>query len=146
MNNVLQEKPMPIFGDGLQTRAFSHIVDVAPIISRSPFVPISANEVYNIGADTPYTILELAEEVARAFDAEPTVEHLEARNEVVHAFSDHAKLRADFDPPEPLDLRAGIERMAEWVREYGTCEPIEFTGEIEVERGLPPTWRVTTGS
>ena len=36
MNNVLQEKPMPVFGDGLQTRAFSHVVDVAPVISRSP--------------------------------------------------------------------------------------------------------------
>ena len=64
MNNVLQEKPMPVFGDGLQTRAFSHIVDVAPVISRSPVVPASANEVYNIGADTPYTILELASEIA----------------------------------------------------------------------------------
>ena len=98
MNNVLQEKPMPVFGDGLQTRAFSHIVDVAPVISRSPVVPASANEVYNIGADTPYTILELASEIARAFDVEASIEHLEPRNEVVHAFSDHAKVRADFDP------------------------------------------------
>jgi UDP-glucose 4-epimerase len=145
MNNVLQDKPMPVFGDGMQTRAFSHIVDVAPIISRSPLVPVSANEVYNIGADTPYTILELAEEVARAFGVEANVEHLDARNEVVHAFSDHAKVRGDFDPPEPLELRAGIERMAEWVREYGTRDPIEFTGEIEVERGLPASWRVPTG-
>jgi UDP-glucose 4-epimerase len=144
MNNVLQDKPMPVFGDGLQTRAFSHIVDVAPIISRAPLVPESANEIYNIGADTPYTILELAQEVSRALDVEPVIEHLEARNEVVHAFSDHAKVRAHFDPPEPLDLRAGIERMAAWVREHGTREPIEFAGEIEVDRGLPPSWRVTT--
>ena len=78
MNNVLQEKPMPVFGDGLQTRAFSHIVDVAPVISRSPLVPASANEVYNIGADTPYTILELASEIARAFDVEASIEHLDA--------------------------------------------------------------------
>jgi hypothetical protein len=35
--------------------------------------------------------------------------------------------------------------MAAWVREHGTRDPIEFTGEIEVERGLPPSWRVTTG-
>jgi UDP-glucose 4-epimerase len=140
MNNVLQGKAMPIFGDGLQTRAFSHIVDVAPIISRSPLVEASRNEVYNIGADQPYTIVELANEIARAFDVEPVVEHLEARNEVVHAFSDHSKVRAAFDPPEPLGLRDGIERMAAWVREHGARDPVEFTGEIEVARNLPPSW------
>jgi UDP-glucose 4-epimerase len=141
MNNVLQGKPMPVFGDGLQTRAFSHIVDVAPAIARAPLLPISANETYNIGADTAYTILQLAEEVAAALGTEPRVEHLAARNEVVHAFSDHAKVRAHFDPPEPLDLRTGLGRMAAWVRKHGTREPIEFRGEIEVERNLPDAWR-----
>jgi UDP-glucose 4-epimerase len=146
MNNVLQGKPMPVFGDGLQTRAFSHIADVAPVISQAPLVAASANQVYNIGADTPYTILELTEEIARALEAEIVVEHLEARNEVVHAFSDHAKLRADFDLLEPLGLREGIGRMARWVRAHGTREPIEFAGEIEIERNLPASWRTIAGS
>ena len=141
LNNVLRGQSMPVFGDGLQTRAFSHIVDVAPIIARTPLVADSASEVYNIGADTPYTILELASEVADACGVELVVEHLPARNEVVHAFSDHSKVRRDFDPPEPLDLRTGIRRMTEWVHEHGSREPIEFRGEIEVERNLPPSWR-----
>jgi UDP-glucose 4-epimerase len=141
MNNVLQGKSMPVFGDGRQTRAFSHIVDVAPVIARAPLVDASRNEIYNIGADQPYTILELAEEIAAALGVEPVLEHLPARNEVVHAFSDHAKVRRDFDPPQPLDLRSGIRRMADWVRAHGAREPIEFAGEIEVEQGLPPSWR-----
>jgi UDP-glucose 4-epimerase len=141
MNNVLQGKSMPVFGDGRQTRAFSHIVDVAPVIARAPLVDASRNEIYNIGADQPYTILELAEEIAAALGVEPVLEHLPARNEVVHAFSDHAKVRRDFDPPQPLDLRSGVRRMADWVREHGAREPIEFAGEIEVEQGLPPSWR-----
>jgi UDP-glucose 4-epimerase len=141
MNNVLQDKPMPVFGDGLQTRAFSHIVDVAPVIARAPVVEASRNQVYNIGADQPYTILELANEIADAFGVEPVLEHLEARNEVVHAFSDHAKVRRDLQPPEALDLRSGIQRMAQWVREHGSRDPIEFVGEIEIERNLPPSWR-----
>ena len=137
---------MTVFGDGLQTRAFSHIDDVAPVIAARPLVPASANEVFNIGADTPYTILELAQEIAAGVRASPReIEHLPARNEVVHAFSDHAKVREDFDPSEPLDLQAGIERMAAWVREHGTRDPIDFTGEIEVDRRLPPSWRVATG-
>jgi UDP-glucose 4-epimerase len=69
------------------------------------------------------------------------IEHLPARNEVVHAFSDHAKIRTAFAPPEPIDLGTGIERMAAWVKEHGAREPIEFQGAIEIERNLPPSWR-----
>jgi UDP-glucose 4-epimerase len=141
MNNVLQGRPMPVFGDGKQTRAFSHIVDVAPTISRSPLIEASRNETYNIGADRPYTILELAAEVARAFDVKAEIEHLPARNEVVHVFSDHSKVGRDFDQPELLDLRSGLERMAAWVRKHEPRAPIEFKGEIEVERNLPPSSR-----
>lgn len=141
MNNVLQGQPMPVFGDGKQTRAFSHIADVAPIIARSPRVEESAQEVFNIGADEPYTILELAQEVADAFGVEPQVEHLPARNEVVHAFSDHSKVRNVFDPPEPVNLHEGVRRTAEWVKQHGARQPVEFKGEIEVGRNLPPSWR-----
>jgi UDP-glucose 4-epimerase len=140
MNNVLQGRSMPVFGDGRQTRAFSHIADVAPVIARAPHVDASRNEVFNIGADQPYSILELAEEIAAAFDVEPDIEHLPARNEVVHAFSDHSKVRSVFAPPEPLDLHEGIQRTADWVKEHGAREPIEFKGALEVARNLPPSW------
>jgi len=32
MNQIMQGRPMTIFGDGKQTRAFSYIDDVAPVI------------------------------------------------------------------------------------------------------------------
>jgi UDP-glucose 4-epimerase len=69
------------------------------------------------------------------------VVHLPARNEVVHAFSDHSKVRAVFTPPHPLGLGEGIDRMATWVKEFGSRDPIRFRGEIEVDRNLPPSWR-----
>ena len=143
MNAVLRGQPMPVFGDGLQTRAFSHIDDVAPPIARSPLVPATANETYNIGADQPVSVLELAEMVADALGAPRRVEHLPPRNEVVHAFSDHAKVRAALDLGTPIDLHTGIGRMAEWVRAHGPREPVEFGGDIELPRNLPPSWAET---
>lgn len=141
MNNILHGKAMPVFGDGLQTRAFSHIADVAPIIARSPLVAGARNEVFNVGADRAYTVMELAHMVAEAFGVPADVVHLEARNEVVHAFSDHAKVQRVFEPPEPIALDEGIVRMARWVQEFGAREQLDFPGEIEVTTNLPASWR-----
>jgi UDP-glucose 4-epimerase len=141
MSALLRGEAMPVFGDGRQTRAFTHVADVAPVIALSPFVSGTANETFNEGADEPYTILELAEEVSRAFGMELDITHLPPRTEVVHAFSDHSKARGVFSPPEPIGLREGIGRMARWVKEVGLRDPIRFPGTIEVEQNLPPTWR-----
>ncbi len=143
MNQTLQGQPMTVFGDGLQTRAFSYIDDVAPLIARSPFVPEARNEVFNVGADTPYTVLELAEGVAEAMGATAQITHLPPRNEVVHAFADHRKVRAAFEPAPPIDLKTGLRRMAEWVLEEGPAEPVVFD-EIEVEKNMPEGWRKVT--
>lgn len=141
MNNLLSGKPMPIYGDGSQTRAFSHIADVAPVIARAPREPASRNEVFNVGADEVHSVLDLAHIVAGALELPAHVEHLPARNEVAHAFSDHSKVRDVFGTGEPIALEEGIARMARWVREHGPQEPIEFAEEIEVPINLPPSWQ-----
>jgi UDP-glucose 4-epimerase len=142
INQLLSDRPLTIFGDGLQTRAFTHIDDVAPVIARSIEVPQSANEVFNVGADTPHTVLDLAHTVARAFDvADPEIDFLPAREEVVHAFSDHAKLHRVFGQEPTVSLEEGLRRMADWAREIGVREPVRFES-VEVLRNLPPSWAV----
>jgi len=140
MNQLMSDRPMSVFGDGLQTRAFTHIDDVAPVIARSIDVPEAANEVFNVGADTPYTILDLAQAVATAFDvADPEIDFLPARKEVVHAFSDHTKLHRVFGQEPTVPLEEGLRRMAEWARETGLREPVRFES-VEVLQNLPPSW------
>jgi UDP-glucose 4-epimerase len=139
MNQAMSGKPMTVFGDGLQTRAFSHIQDVAPVIARAPLYPGAYQQVFNVGADKPYSVLELAQEVARALGVKPDIRHLEPRKEVVHAFASHEKAKRFFDLPAPLTLREGIERMAAWARNHGPMTPVTFD-EIEVPLNLPPSW------
>jgi UDP-glucose 4-epimerase len=140
MNQLQTGRPMTIFGDGLQTRAFTHIDDVAPVIARSIDVPAAANETFNVGADTPYTVLDLAHTVARVLDvADPEIDFLPAREEVVHAFSDHSKLRGVFGEQTPVSLEDGLRRMAAWVEEVGVRPPVRFDS-VEILRNLPPSW------
>jgi UDP-glucose 4-epimerase len=139
-NQVLQGRAMTIFGDGQQTRAFSHVDDVADVIASAPEVPAAAQQVINVGADEPYSVVALAQEVARAMDVPLRVEHLAARNEVVHAFADHERARTIFGSRSTVPLTEGIRRMAEWVKSHGPRHPIVFE-DIELRKNLPPSWR-----
>ena len=65
--------------------------------------------------------------------------HLDPRNEVKIAFSDHSKSERVFGKREKTELAAGIRSMAEWVRAHGARESSVFEA-IEIERNLPPSW------
>jgi len=139
MNQALQNLPMTVFGDGMQTRAFSHVDDIAPIIARSALVSEAYNQTFNIGADTPYSVLELAKEVSSAMGVPLKLQHLPERNEVLHAFSDHSKVRRVFGESSSIDLKSGLARMADWVKRRGAMKPVNFSN-IEVSIGLPAGW------
>jgi UDP-glucose 4-epimerase len=139
MNQILKSEPMTIFGDGEQQRAFTHIDDVAPLIANSVNVAGAVNETFNVGADVPYTVNELARSVARAMEADLRVEHLPPRNEVKIAFSDHSKAEQVFGTRNKVLLEEGIRRMAEWVKAHGARESSVFEN-IEIRRNLPPSW------
>ncbi len=139
MNQLLTSEPMTIFGDGTQQRAFTHISDVAPIIAGSVDVLAARNQIFNIGADVPYTVNELAEVVAEAMGCQCEVTRLDARNEVKIAFSDHSKAERIFGKCEKKLLQDGVRGMAAWVRAHGARQSGIFEG-IEIARKMPPVW------
>lgn len=140
MNQLMQGKPMTIFGDGSQTRAFSYIGDVAPAIVESAYRTDCHNQAFNVGSDTPRTVKELAAIVARAFGVEPRIDAQPARLEVQHAYSSHEKIKRMLGFDGRTTLEEGVARMAAWARAKGPRASTEF-GAIEVERNLPPSWR-----
>jgi UDP-glucose 4-epimerase len=139
MNQALQNQPMTIFGDGEQKRAFSYISDVAPIIAHSVEKPETHNQIFNVGADTPYTVNELARTVALAMDVEPQIKHLPARNEVKYAYSSHEKVQEFFGEPQLVSLEAGVKKMASWVKKHGARKSQKFEN-VEVTKNFPVAW------
>ncbi|MBN2037288.1 MAG: NAD-dependent epimerase/dehydratase family protein [Chitinispirillaceae bacterium] len=140
MNQIMKGEPLTVFGDGKQSRAFSYISNVAPLIADCINIEKSANQVFNIGADKPYSVLELAETVTKAFNVKPAIKHLDPRNEVVHAFSSHKKLEKVFGLQKYVPLAEGISRMAEWAKSAGVRESAVFSG-IEIEKNMPLSWK-----
>ncbi|HET9135814.1 MAG TPA: NAD-dependent epimerase/dehydratase family protein [Candidatus Kapabacteria bacterium] len=140
MNQILRGESLTLFGDGEQKRAFSYIADVAPYIAKSATLEAVKNEVFNLGADTVYTVNELAKAVMKAMGSTAPLNYLPARNEVVNAWSDHEKAKKAFNITKETPLDEGITVMAEWVKKVGSRSTKPFAG-IEIEKNLPPSWR-----
>ena len=140
MNQLMQGKPLTIFGDGKQTRAFSYIGDVAPYIANCVEVPTAYNQVFNIGADQEFTVNELANTVCDVMGMSGQVRHLDARNEVMHAYADHGKVQKVFSIQSGYTLKEGLQLMADWAKTAGSKESDKFKG-IEITEKLPAIWQ-----
>jgi len=139
MNQILQGKPMTIFGDGVQTRAFSYIGDIVPIMAKAIELPAAYNQVFNIGADQPYSVNDLALSVAKAMETAPNIVHLPPRNEVLNAYSSHEKLRSVFGLQKLHNLDDGLSQMANWVKQHGARSSQKFK-DVEVTKNFPKAW------
>lgn len=140
MNQIMEGVPMSIFGDGGQTRAFTYVGDIMATIAEAPWTPGARGEIFNIGADEPYSVNELADVVRRAMGApdHPIIHH-DARNEVTQAFSDHSKIARVFGDQPSTPLVDGVDRMARWALEMGPRPTTPFAA-IEVTKNLPASW------
>jgi UDP-glucose 4-epimerase len=139
MNQLLTGEPMTIFGDGEQQRAFTHVSDVAPLIAESVDVDAARNQIFNVGADVPFTVNELAKVIVSAMEIDGKIRHLPLRNEVKSAFSDHSKSERVFGVRSVTALEDGVRRMAKWVKANGARTSGVFEG-IEIMKNLPPSW------
>jgi len=143
MNQLQAGKHLSVFGDGSQTRKFSYINDVAYPIAVSGLMDHAKGEVFNVGGDIATNVNELAEVVMETWKSpnDPKVIHLDARNEVAHAESDHTKLNCFFPRlPQAIGLRDGMQRMVKWAKTVGQYfEPVKF-GAVEVLKKMPPSW------
>lgn len=133
MNQIMHGEPLTIFGDGTQTRAFTYIKDVAPIIANSIFVKEAYNEIFNVGADSPITINELAQEVLKVMGVRPKVKYVRQREEVKHAYCSHKKISQILNFKAKYRLSEGLKIMAEWAKGHGSRESKRFK-HIEIRK------------
>ena len=139
MNQLMQGKPLTIFGDGSQTRAFTYVGDISPVIANCVNDPKAYGEVFNVGADKDYSVKDLASEVMQAMDIDGELRFTEARNEVLHAYSDHAKTMEYFGEYAKTSLSEGLKKMANWAKTVGINKSNKFEN-IEILEKLPPIW------
>ncbi len=131
IRKAINGENLTIYGDGLQTRAFSDIK-----YYMEPFEKLINdfdNRTYNIGADKYYTIKEVAEEVqkiAEKYGHKVGIDFLEERHEVKHAHCDHERAKQELKFNDNTTLSELVETMFIWAMNQPNRDVKKFEYEI----------------
>lgn len=73
---AVRGEPLTVYGDGLQSRCFVHVLDVADVLIRLMQSDAAVGQVINVGTDEEVTINDLAERVRAAVNPASRIVHV----------------------------------------------------------------------
>jgi len=113
MKNLLNGRPVTIFGDGSQTRDFVHVDDVVEANILALTVDKAAGETVNVGTGKSASITELANMLGEISDVRSLAPvHVPARKgDVKHSVADITKARHVLGYAPKTDLRSDLETL-----------------------------------
>jgi len=115
---LLNGAPPVIFEDGLQSRDFVHVSDVARAVQQATDTDDVGNVALNIGTGIPTTVLEvariLAEELGVA--AEPEMDGRFRNGDIRHCYSDIAAARSTLGYEPETSFADGMRDLIGWIR------------------------------
>lgn len=140
INQMLSGNPMTIFGDGLQTRAFTYIRDIVPIVAESIFVPQAFNQAFNVGSDEVITINHISDIVSEKMGLPSSKIFLTERKETKQTNPKHERIKQYFEAGSKTSIHTGIQNMLDWINQENCLVEKPKTKRVEIPFGLPDGW------
>jgi UDP-glucose 4-epimerase len=113
----LARRPLPVHGDGLQTRDFTYVGTVAAVIVDAIRRRVAYDGPVNLAFGSRYSLLELIDLLGKELGRELEVEHSDPRaGDVRDSQADQSRLRSLFPDVEPVDLPTGLHHTVEWFK------------------------------
>lgn len=119
--NAVNGRPLVIFGDGTQTRDFTHVYDTAAALARAAAARDVEGETFNVGSGAEMSIRDLAEMVRRiAGTPDLPIEHTAARpGDVLRLLADSAAARRRLQHESSVTIEDGLADLHARLRAAG---------------------------
>jgi len=113
--NMLNNKPITIFGDGTQTRDFTYIKDVVKVNMRLLETDEADGKVINIGSGNRISVNDLVENLGEAVGVNPTIIYAERqKGDAEHTLADITLAKKLIGYKANVGIRQGLERFVRW--------------------------------
>ena len=114
---ALAGRPLPIHGDGLQSRDFTFVGSVSGVLADAVEQGTHHDRPVNLAFGSRITLLELIAELESVLGTTLEREHLPTRaGDVRHSQADQARFRSLFPDVKPVPVRDGLEQTVAWFR------------------------------
>jgi dTDP-L-rhamnose 4-epimerase len=119
---LLQNRPINVFEDGLATRDFVFIDDVAEFNVRAVREAVTGCEILNVGTGCRQTLLDVVNALAGAYGRTPefAVSGQFRVGDIRHAAASQTRLRQVLGEHRFVEFKEGISKFAHWVLAEGT--------------------------
>jgi len=125
ITRALMGEPLPVHGDGRQTRSFCYVDDLTEAIYRLATYDGLAGEVINLGNPEEFTILELAKTVRVLLGNEIRLTHLPLpQDDPRRRCPDISKAKSLLNWTPHVRLQEGLKRTIDW---FVGCAPLAVT-------------------
>ena len=116
ITNLLEKKPVPLYGDGLHIRDWCNVEDTCKAID-TVLQKGDEGSIYNAGAGNEKTNLELAEKLVELCDAENSlINKVADRSGHDRRYSVNSDLINELGWTPQCDFEKGLENTVEWYR------------------------------
>lgn len=139
MYQILNNKPILIYGDGEQTRAFTYIEDNLNPLWNSAVLPQASKQIINLGGIEPYTINKAAKILSEITNYD-NIEHKEARHEVKWAVPTYQKSIDILGFNNSTNLTEGLTKMWEWAKKQPNRTQYKWQN-YEINKGIYSYWK-----
>jgi UDP-glucose 4-epimerase len=114
---ALAQEPVPVHGDGRQTRDFTFVDSVTAVIADAVVRQVASETAVNLAFGGRASLLDVIAVLEEILDRPLERAYLERRpGDVRDSQADQDRLRSLFPGIEPVGLREGLERTVEWFR------------------------------
>ena len=116
IENILEEKPLTILGDGSMVRDYIYVKDVADIIT-SIFDKPAQHSIYNVGSGIPVTVNEIVKAIDAVHHTSPEIVYVEAPATFVHTVTlDVSRLTNEFGVKAKTPLHEGVRMTHDYLK------------------------------
>ena len=114
---ALRDEPIPVHGDGLQTRDFTYVGTVTAVLTDAVVRRVTSPGPVNLAFGTRVSLLDLIAMLEGVVARPLPRVHTEARpGDVRDSQADTTRLHQLFPDVEPVDLESGLKATVAWFR------------------------------
>ena len=135
-NNIMRGQPIKIYNDGKHKRDFTYIEDIVdgvinvidnPACKDTQWSALSPTQdssnapwrIYNIGNNTPVSLMDYIECIENAIGKKSKKEYLPIQSgDVEETYADISMLKKDFNFQPKVSIEEGVRKFIEWYMKY----------------------------